>query len=138
MIEVQIPKDVRKYEAKLVGPFTTRQLFFFIAASLISYISFKAISQSLGSETAIMVCVLLVTPILLVGWYKPYGMPFEKFFQSAFISTVLAPKHRKYKTKNFYKSSVLQFTPLSIKEYKKRLAKEKKEHQNDEKYIAYK
>lgn len=138
MIEIPIPKDVRKYEAKLVGPFTTRQLFCFIGAAAISYIAYKAIGSTLGSESTLMVCGLLASPLLILGWYKPYGMPFEKFFQSAFISTVLAPRHRKYKTKNAYKGATLQFTPLSTKEYKKRLAKEKKEYQHDENYIAYK
>ena len=41
MLETQIPKDIRKYESKLVGPFTLRQLICFIIACLVAYIVFK-------------------------------------------------------------------------------------------------
>ena len=101
MLEAQIPKDIRKYDAKLVGPFTTRQLICFVGGSLVSYGCYKLLGSNLG-DTTLTICSIAAAPFILFGWVKPYGMVFEKFFKTAFVSTVLAPKNRKYKIKNYY------------------------------------
>lgn len=138
MLEAQIPKDVRKYEAKLVGPFTLRQLICFIIACILAYFAYKGISAVFSVDFAIPVCMLLISPIIAIGWVKPYGMPLEKFLQSAFIGMVLAPKVRKYKTKNNYSLAAEPLKKLSDKEYKERIKKEKKMAQSNLDYMAYK
>ena len=137
MLEGQIPKDVRKYEAKFVGPFTLRQAIFFIVACVVGYVFYKVFSQLFDMQTALAICAILVLPFLAFGWIKPYGMPLEKFLQGALISTVLAPHHRKYKTNNIFETACVKISPMSKKEYKKRLKKEQKEHKND-KYTMFK
>jgi len=137
MLVAQIPKDIRKYDAKLVGPFTARQLVCFIGGTAASYGCYKLLGAALGGST-FTVCSLFAVPFILVGWIKPYGMAFEKFFKSAFISTVLAPRNRKYKTKNFYAQAADTIEKMSDSEYKKRIRKEKKLVQKNEKFIAYK
>lgn len=138
MLEAPIPKDIRKYDAKLVGPFTTRQLFCFIGGAALSYVAYKVLGTSLGTETALTICSVIAAPFLVMGWYKPYGMPFEKFFQTAFISTILAPHHRKYKTKNLFSSITDDPRPMSQSDYKKRKKKELKIAKENNKYMAYK
>lgn len=39
MLEAQIPKDIRKYESKLIGPFTLRQTITFVIAGVLGYLS---------------------------------------------------------------------------------------------------
>lgn len=137
MLEAPIPKDIRKYDAKLVGPFTTRQLFCFVGGAILSYGTYKFFGPALGS-TALTVCAIVAAPFLVMGWYKPYGMVFEKFFKTAFISTVLAPHNRKYKTKNIFAPIADDPKPMSQAEYKKRRKKELKIEKENEKYIGYK
>lgn len=104
MIEIEIPKDIREYESKLIGPFTTRQLLCGIGLVLSCYLSYKAAVSVLGDESSLkfffpMICAI---PFGLVGWVKPYGMHFEKFAKSVFVSLVLAPAKRFYKIDNVY------------------------------------
>jgi hypothetical protein len=104
MIDIEIPKDINKYEAKLVGPFTARQTGCFAAALGVGIPLFMGMTKSLGApqDVAIIAMIIVVTPFLLLGWIKPYGMAFEKFIQTAFVSNVLSPKKRKYVTDNNY------------------------------------
>ena len=97
MIEMKIPKELNRYEVKTVGMFTTRQAIALAVSIPLCILSWKLTHQTI-------ICMLIAIPSFLYGWYKPYGMHFEDFLKTAFISNVLAPKHRKYKTENFYES----------------------------------
>ena len=138
MLEAPIPKDIRKYEAKLVGPFTTRQLVCFLGGAALAYGTYKLFGTYLGTQTTMVICSIVAAPFLVMGWYKPYGMPFEKFFKSAFISSVLSPRNRKYKTKNVFDSLADDPKPISKSEYKKRLKKDNKMAKENEKYLKFK
>ena len=102
MIEIKIPKEIMKYEAKLVGPFTSRQciiLLIFVPIVALCYVNLTPYVNS-------TIAAYIVTPIggigALFGWVKPYGLTFEKYLQSVFISSVVAPSLRVYKTENYY------------------------------------
>lgn len=138
MIEAQIPKDIRKYEAKLAGPFTLRQLICFGISCALAFFVYKLVLSFSDANTAIPMCMIAISPVIAVGWVKPYGMPLEKFLQTAFISNVLAPKVRKYKTRNAYKISCDKLVRMSDKEYKKRIKYDKKMATNNEKYEMFK
>ena len=102
MIEVEIPKDIRQYEAKLIGPFTLRQTIFFVAGCAFAIPTFNIVYHISTMDVAAFMCMIVATPFLAFGWVKVYGMPLEKFIKTAFISNVLSPKHRKYKTENTF------------------------------------
>ena len=138
MIEAQIPKDIRKYESKLVGPFTLRQLICFLIGCACAFVGYKVIGPLVGQDSSITIAFFLAIPGVAFGWIKPYGMALEKFLQTALISNFIAPKHRKYKIKNGYKTASDKLTVQKKKEYKKRMKAEKKLAQSDSKYIAYK
>lgn len=130
MIEIQIPKDINKYEAKLVGPFTTRQTACFVVACAIGIPTFTGLTKlGWGQDLAIMVMLIFVMPCLLVGWVKPYGMNFEKFVQTAFISNILAPQKRKYATFNIYE--LLNKEDFCYKDMSQTMKFDKKEREKE-------
>jgi len=131
MLQTTIPKDIRKYEAKMAGPFTTRQTIFFVIACICAYIAWFLLKN-------VNACFLFAIPAIAFGWVKVYGQPLEKFIKSAFISNFVSPKQRKYKTKNIYKLAEDDFTPLNEKETKKIKKKYKKEAKKNELYKSYK
>lgn len=130
MLEAQIPKDIRKYETKLVGPFTTRQIIFVIIACVLAYITYIFTKAPEG-------CVLVAIPPVVFGYIKPYGMPLEKFIKTAFISNVLSPKNRLYKVNNIFAKCKGKMKPMDLKEYKKRKRQEKKQAKTNDNYICY-
>lgn len=102
MFEIQIPKDIRTYDAKLIGPFTTRQTICVGIGSLLAIIAYNTIGQFVSQDLRIFICLVVVLPALLAGWVKPYGMPFEKYALVILTTHILAPKYRKYKTINAF------------------------------------
>jgi len=102
LIEIEIPKDIRQFEAKLIGPFNTRQLICFVAGAAIAIPTYLAIKDMAPTDICLFASICTFLPFALCGWIKIYGMPFEKFFMSFLYSAILAPGKRKYKTKNLF------------------------------------
>ena len=121
MINVEIPKDIRQYEAKLIGPFTPRQTAFFVPGCICAIVVYKLVSNIAPMDVAAFSCMVTVVPFVLFGWVKIYGMPLEDFIKSAFVSNVLSPTKRKYKTENTFEVCFEEF-----EEKQKPIKKEKK------------
>lgn len=122
MIEIEIPQDISKFETKLIGPFTTRQLLCFIGLVAGCVGSYKAVTAFLGDESSLKMIIPMIVaiPFALIGWYKPYGMNFEKFVSSTFVSMFLAPTKRVYKIENTFDA----FDKMIDDEEKAKFAKE--------------
>lgn len=125
MIEIEIPEDVKKYEAKLIGPFTTRQIICLIGAAISGIGVYFLTNRVLHLETDafIILLVLIAVPFALFGWIKPNEMKFEQYLYTIIRHSLLAPQHRVYKTENLYE----QFDNLIAKELADAEAKNQKE-----------
>ena len=106
MIKVPLNKDVGSYEAKFVGPFTLRQSLCVLAAAPVCWGIYSGLTPILGGDIAGFLVLFPAALCWLIGWYKPYGMHTEKFIRSVFITTVLAPANRKYKTVNKHEAAL--------------------------------
>ena len=102
MIEVKIPKEINKYKPKLIGPLTFRQFVSAIVFLPLCVVIFLGVKPYVGQDLAGFFVIIPGGLMYLFGWRDFYGMPFEKFLKSTFISNVLAPTKRKWKTENFY------------------------------------
>lgn len=101
MIEIKIPKEINKYEAKLISVFTTRQTVCVAITCVLCILTYN-ILKPIDTNIASFACFAVAVPFVLCGWYKPYGMHFEQFFKTVLFSAFLAPAKRKYKIKNYY------------------------------------
>lgn len=138
-IEREIPKDINKYEAKFLGPFTTRQTVCVVPAVVIAISLFMLLKNFLTRDTCFMVAIFSSVPWLLCGWFKPNGLPFEKFVQTVFISIVLAPKHRVYKTVNMHEKALsINDPPVNSKQLKEAQKKAEKYKSKNPQLKAYK
>ena len=138
MIELEVPKDIRRYEAKLFGPFTTRQLICFVIASVIAFGVYMLISSVIPTDVCFFLIIIIDAPVLLCGWFKPYGMPFEKFIKTAFATTVLSPSARKYVTENkYFNKYKADLAKAAAQKKKKKSSNQSKPSKNKE-LVAYK
>ena len=71
MIELEVPKDIRRYEAKLFGPFTTRQLICFVIACVVAFLALKVLGTLMPQDYAFFFIIIIDLPVLLCGWFKP-------------------------------------------------------------------
>ena len=101
-IEREIPKDISKYEPKLVGPFTTRQVVFGLPGLALGVGAYFLFRPVVSDSVTTAIAIILAAPLLLCACVKVYGIPFEKFVSIVFVSQVLAPQKRKYHTENLY------------------------------------
>ena len=115
MIEVEMPKDITKYEAKLAGIATVRQAEFFGLGAVLG-LALRSATINMGySDIANYVLVVGIAIPASFAVFKPYGMYLEDFIVQAFINNVMAPAKRKYEIENAYAS---EYTEI-IKEERK-------------------
>ncbi|MDO4647076.1 MAG: PrgI family protein [Eubacteriales bacterium] len=100
MISVEMPRDVREFEPKVIAGFTTRQLICIGALCLYDI----PIALLLPGDIMIklIVAIILAVPAVLCGWVKLFGMPFEKFLLQILIPTMFNPSIRRYRTENAF------------------------------------
>jgi hypothetical protein len=137
MGDIEIPRDIRQYESKLIGPFTTRQAIFFCIAAGLTLFIYNNFKKYLDMDTLFGICFFLDGPILLFGFFNPYGMKMEKFLKTAFVSNVLAPKNRLYKSELYHKETMEPEEIQAEKERMKRYHKNRKKKMKDDELIAY-
>lgn len=117
MIEIEMSKDIRGFEPKIVGMLTKRQLICVFISCVIGGVFFLLLNflfpewdifwKALGS-------VFPAIPVLQCGWVRKYGMPLEVFWLKYRIPNALRPPIYPYKTENLY----LQYLSDKGKKYK--------------------
>lgn len=107
MITVEVPKDVRRYEAKLIGPLTTRNTVG-AAIAVVSAIVVNKLLTMLGvaPDMATVFCIVAAIPGLGIGWFKPYEQPLEQFLISLYYTEISSPPIRKYVSENEYEECI--------------------------------
>lgn len=102
-LEIKIPKEVTKYEAKLVGPLTAKQTVYCGIGGLL-VIGVRYICNIIAPEATTVAMVLTFAPFALLGFCKPYGQPLDKFIVGYIKTNMLSPRMRKSKIKNQFEA----------------------------------
>lgn len=100
MIEVPIPQDIREFETTFVGPFTLRHCVCIAGIAGITYAGYFIEKAAGLNPMDIPIFALPALPLGLVGWFKPYGMHFEKFIGKAIDENFTTPAKRLYIVEN--------------------------------------
>ena len=140
MIEIKIPQEINKYEAKLVGPLTTRQTICLVGMAVVCIATFNILKSLLPEDYLYIVCLFLAVPFALCGWYRPYGMHFEKFFMAVLFNTIISSSRRIFKSSNIVENIEKKLITPSVEEMnsKKKQKKQKTVKQKDPKKIQKK
>lgn len=135
MVSRHTQKDVGKFESKLIGPFTSRQVVFVGAAVVIDILLFNILKAvGVDSSGCIGACALVSIPFILCGYVKPYGMKMEEFLYQYYIYKVCAPSIRKYETHTWLDDHQEKLSPKEQKEQEKK----KKKMENHREIRGYK
>ena len=122
MVETKVPKDVRSYKTKIIGPFTTRQLICIVAAVIfdaILYFLATALEIELNMNIiiyAVMFCDLPILAFIL----EPQGMPMEQYISKVILANFIKPNKRKAENLLY---EAQKKAPLTKKEAKERARK---------------
>lgn len=97
MIETKMPKDIRSYKTKLIGPFTMRQIICVAVMAVVDFILYALVIQpfQLQAEFIIYGLIFIDVPIGAFGWIEPQGLPLEKYLKDVLLRSFIAPVKRK-------------------------------------------
>ena len=96
MIEAKVPRDIRNYEVKMVGPLTTRQVILFLAAVVLDAIAYFFVLKPMQVPTDVLVYLIIFLDVPIMAFsYKPYGIKMEDFIRMTMERVVMAPRDRK-------------------------------------------
>lgn len=127
MIEIKIPKEIRKYKEKLFLGLTARQFIWTVIAIVINVPLYWYGRDVLGEDVAGWGVIILSFPIFAMGYFEYNGLTFENFIGAFIRNQFLYPQKRVYESENDIKELV---NCLDIKngskEKKNKKIKEKK------------
>lgn len=96
MIETRVPMDVRSYKAKLIGPFTTRQITCITITACVDLLAFFTIITPLNIPTRPAVFFLACFDCLILTFIlEPNHMPMEQYLKNVLLRSLIAPTKRK-------------------------------------------
>lgn len=96
---IEIPREITKYEAKLLFGLTARQCVYYALAIAVVLI-LNSVLKPVLADMALYVGIFLAIPLVLIGTIKIYGMPLEKFAIGYIKTNLIAPSKRKTKIVN--------------------------------------
>ena len=102
MAYVPVPKDLTKVKTKVMFNLTKRQLICFSLAALAGVPLFFLLKAHTSVSVAALVMVIAMLPFFLFALYEKNGQPLEVFIRHIVQVRFVRPKHRLYKTDNFY------------------------------------
>ncbi len=137
MIKEHIPKDIRKFDDKMIGVFSKRQVFSIVAIFVVFLIFYqvkKLLPFEINGDLYTIFLIICELPVLAVGFLKFGNIPFEQWFRDIFLRTY-NPKMRRrpYIVENSFRKLNEQLsedgkwlTEEELKEQKKKEEKRKK------------
>lgn len=103
MIMVQIPRDIRAYEPKVVGSFTGKQTIGVTLAAAIE-LAGTSLIKALFGQTMLSYGIPLIfaaIPLFFAFGDKMVHMPVSVYLNDVFIRSIKYPKYRPYITHNY-------------------------------------
>lgn len=100
MIEIKVPKEVRAYKEKIIGPFTLRQIVSGLITFPIIIPLFMYLLPRVGQQVASYISMAIGGPLLLIGFYEKNGQPFEKYLIQIILFYFVLPPKRTYLIQN--------------------------------------
>lgn len=103
MIIVPVPRDVREFKPKFIGPFSKREFIGVAVAAAFAFAAFavtSAMQLDITVNQRVMIVLVPAAIPLACGFVDIQGMPVWVYAQNLIIQNFLAPRHRVYRTNN--------------------------------------
>lgn len=134
MIETKVPKDIRRFKGKAIGPFNFRQVICIIIAIIFCFIIYSQFLKDSGltSDVIFFVLITCALPILAFS-IEPDGMKMEDYIKTVLYKTIMYPNKRKNITVMSEKKETKKIEEL--KQINKEYEKSIKEHPEWKMYV---
>ena len=106
MIIMPVPKDIREFKPKFIGPLTKPQFFSVVGAGLVAAVVLSLAGNIGSNEMKRSIVMTIITiidaPILACGFITIRNLPILVYIRDVIIRNMLAPSLRPYHTENSY------------------------------------
>ena len=99
---VTVPKDLNAVKTKVLFNLTKRQLICFGSGVTVALPLFFLCKHYMNTSVASLIMIIVLLPFMLLAMYEKNGRPLEKIVRDIVQVCFLRPKHRPYRTNNFY------------------------------------
>ena len=130
MKDIKIPDEINGYEAKIVAGFSIRQFILIMVGLFLTVFVFALIKDYFYMPICMAVVTVLFTPFLAFGWFKPYGISFDKYLK-VIIYCGRRNKKRGYRIQNRSLNILKNINTNSKKDKKEKKKKNKKMKEKD-------
>lgn len=117
MIIMPVPKDVRDFKPKFIGPLTKHQFISVAVAGIVAVLLYGTIGKILSRDLFMIVLGVLCIPIVACGFIQVRNMTLPVYVRDVLIRNMLAPSLRPYKTANAAEEAGLSEQKLITYEY---------------------
>lgn len=117
MIEIEMNKDVRTFDPKILGPFTRRQLISLVIAA--GYALPIAIAVPEDPMTRVILGCILAIPAILCGFIDILGLPLLQFITYCVMPSIINPKVRKFRSENTYETCLQEAEAMENRKKRK-------------------
>lgn len=123
MIMIPIPQDFREYEAKFIGPLTFRESICSLVAGFIEYGGVRIQTDLLHLPVASYIppLIIAIIPLFFGFGEKAFRMKPETYLRMVMANILFVPKHRPYKSKNYYDVHLTEHVDTVKKKQSKKL-----------------
>lgn len=108
MAYVPVPKDLSKVKTKVALNLTKRQIICFSLAGVCGVPVYFLTKNSLGTDVAATLMVMVMLPFFFLAMYEKDGFPAEKILFHVIRQKWLRPGIRVYRSENMYDRMVEQ------------------------------
>lgn len=133
MVTVEMNRDIREFDPKIIGPFTKKQTK--CVGIMAAYgLPLFMLLYRVDLTFAIVFVGLTLLPPFLIGWVKIRNLSFEKFIIRWFYWRIRTPRIRRYRSKPYTKQLLIEYEKKE--EFRKIAAMNKREFKKYEKERA--
>lgn len=102
MLEIKIPKEIRKHKESIFFGLSARQFVCAVLAVAIAVVVYLIGTRYIGKETSSWLCILLAAPVGVAGFFQYNGMTLEQYVFALFKSEFLYAGTRKFVARNYH------------------------------------
>lgn len=106
VIEIKIPKEVRRHKETIFFGLSTRQFLCAALAVALAAGIYLGLAPVIGRETASWVCILAAAPAAAAGFFNYNGLTLEQFLWAFLKSELLCAGARRFIAENFHYSAL--------------------------------
>lgn len=102
LIEIKIPKEVRRHKETIFFGLSGRQFFCAVLAVAVAAGVYLGLGGVIGREMASWLCLLCAAPVAVAGFFQYNGLTLEQLAWAFIKSELLCAGPRVYHSENIY------------------------------------